>query len=217
MALRVRLAAEPQLGGHTPRPQAPGDSLASIQLHETALNNFVHQLDLDGQTLTLPELRHRVAQRLNRPAIAAGDRENDDLSIRFAAQDAVSVRCQNGQVVITLSIVWMSKPPRTWENFRVQAFYRPQPRGRSAELVRDEVIHLTGPRLGMRTQIALRGIFGTTFAENHPLELLPDTIIKDPRLAGLAVTQFVVEDGWIGIAIGREPRTAAVVQAKEQK
>ena len=40
------------------------------------------------------------------------------------------------------------------------------------------------------------------------LNLLPDTIGKDQRLAGLEVTQLVVEDGWIATAIG-PVRTAA--------
>jgi hypothetical protein len=208
MALRVRLAAEAQLGGHTPRPQAPADSLASVQIHETALNNLVHQLDLDGQTMTLPELRQRLAQRLNRPEIAKVSSEHDDLSITFARQDAASVRLQNGQVIIALCIARLSKSPYSWDNFRVEACYHPEPEGRSADLVRHEVIHLTGQRLTTRSQVALRGIFGTAFSENHPLKLTPDAIVNDPRLAGLAVTQFVVEDGWVALAIGRELRTA---------
>ena len=34
--MRVRLAGNDQLGSHTPRPQAPADSLASVQIHESA-------------------------------------------------------------------------------------------------------------------------------------------------------------------------------------
>jgi hypothetical protein len=217
MALRVRLAAEAQLGGHTPRPQAPLDSLASIQIHESALNNLVHQFDLDGQTMTLPEIRARLAQRLNRPDIAKVASEHDDLTVTFARQDAATVRLEKGQAVITLSIARLAKPPYAWDNFRVQAFYRPQPEGRLANLVREEVIHLSGPRLTTRNQVALRGIFGTAFSENHPLKLMPEAVINDPRLAGLAVTQFVIDDGWIGLAVGREPRTAKAARGAATK
>ena len=35
----IRVAGENQLGSHTPRPRAVSDSLASVQVHETALTN----------------------------------------------------------------------------------------------------------------------------------------------------------------------------------
>ena len=52
------------------------------------------------------------------------------------------VRCQDGQIVLTLSIAQLSKSPRKWKNFQIQAFYRPKVEGRSAELVREGVIHI---------------------------------------------------------------------------
>jgi len=38
---RYRLAGFEQAGAFTPRPQAPADSLLSIQVHESMLNNIV--------------------------------------------------------------------------------------------------------------------------------------------------------------------------------
>ena len=49
LTMRLRLAADHQLGAHTPRPRAPSDSLASFQIHESAFNNLVSQLDLNGR------------------------------------------------------------------------------------------------------------------------------------------------------------------------
>ena len=42
-SMRIRLAGPDQLGGHTPRPQAPSDSLASVQIHESMLNNVLER------------------------------------------------------------------------------------------------------------------------------------------------------------------------------
>ena len=36
------------------------------------------------------------------------------------------------------------------------------------------------------------------------MRLVPDNIVQDPRLADLAVTQTLIDDGWIGISIGPE-------------
>ena len=54
--MRLRLAGDEQVGSHTPRPQAPADSLASVQIHESVLRNVVERLNLDGRTFTLPQL-----------------------------------------------------------------------------------------------------------------------------------------------------------------
>ncbi len=63
---RLRVAGAEQLGGHTPRPRAPADSLASIQVHESALTNASMSLGLDGQRFTAPELQKVLREKLSR-------------------------------------------------------------------------------------------------------------------------------------------------------
>ena len=208
MVMRFRLAAEGQLGSAAPRPQAPSDSLASVQIHETAANNFLTQLELDGRHFTLPELSRHVATRLNRPSPWATDPEHDDVTITFAAKDALSVRFRQGQLGLTLAIAKLEAGRRMWKDFRVLVFYRPEVSDASAELVRDGVIQLIGPRLNGTGQIAVRGIFAKTFPKNGHWNLLPDRFLHDENLKDLGLTQVEIEDGWIGLAIG--PRRAAV-------
>jgi hypothetical protein len=203
--MRLRLGGEDQLGSHTPRPEAPGDSLASLQIHESMLNNGIQRLQLAGRTFTLPELSKHVAELLNCPAPWPTNPENDDVKITFAARDPIVVRCQDGQLVITLSIAQLSKPPRKWTNFQIRAFYQPAVNGRSAELVREGVIHLMGPRLTAGSQFALRGIFSHAFSKKVPWVLTPERFLKEQKLKDTAITQFVIEDGWIGLALGPKP------------
>src|SRR5690606_20187844 len=63
---RLRLATEQHLGAHTPRPSAPSDSLASFQLHESAFNNALRGLELDGKRMTVPELHQALADKIRR-------------------------------------------------------------------------------------------------------------------------------------------------------
>ena len=88
-----------------------------------------------------------------------------------------------------------------WKNFQIRAFYKPEVQGRSAQLVRDGVIHLTGQRLDTGAQIALRGIF-SGLRRRTPWELVPEQIVKEPKLDDAAITQFVIDDGWIGVSLG---------------
>jgi hypothetical protein len=201
LVMRLRLAADEQLAASTPRPRAPADSLASCQIHESALNNAIDQLGLDGGTFTLAEIRGRIAEVSHRPEMLAQDPGRDDVRITFVDNDAVRVRCQEGRIAVTLTIDKMSSWPNHWKDFRVRAYYRPEIDGRSVRLARDGLIELDArKRLG--SQITLRGIFAGTFSRQHPWQPIPELLATDPRFAGLAVTQFVIDDGWIGVAFG---------------
>ena len=118
------------------------------------------------------------------------------------------MHCRDGQVILTLSIAELSKEPRQWNNFQVNVFYKPEINGRSAELVRDGAIHLIGERMSMGSQIALRGVFSKAFPSNQRVNLMPERFLKDANLKDLSVSQFTIDDGWIGVAIGDKAREA---------
>ncbi len=202
MTMRLRVATGEQLAASTPRPQAPADSLISVQIHESTLNNMLGQLDLDGHTMSVAELRKRIADRFNRPEVLNNQGDNDDAMVHFADQDAVRVECRDGQVAMILTIVSLRRPPHVWRDFQVRAFYRPSINGRQAELVRDGVVHLLGDRLDTGAQLALRGVFSKTFTNKRSLNVTPEVFLKDPRLAQFGATQFVIDDGWIALAFG---------------
>ncbi len=200
--MRLRLAGEDQLGGNTPRPMAPSDSVLSFQIHETAMNNAIEGMALGGKSLTLTELARHVAERLHRDEPWEIGPANKNVTITFAKQNAVTVRCRNGRVELTLSIARLRKRRRSWKDFQVRAVYRPEVDGRSAELVRDGIIHFTGNRMSTTSQIALRGVFAKVFSKTRPIALTPERLVTDKKLAALAVTQFAIADGWIGVAYG---------------
>ncbi len=204
LTIRLRLAGEDQLGGHTPRPRAPADSLASFQIHETAINNILQRLSLEGRSFTLPELSRYVAARLNRDEFFEIEPEHEDVTITFAKQDALGVRLRDGRAVLSLSIAQLRRSPRQWNDFQVHVFYRPRTSGRSARLSRDGIIQFSGRRISMGSQIALRGIFAKTFSRRRFWKLTPQRLSTDPKFADLSVTQFEIEDGWIGLAMGRK-------------
>ena len=105
------------------------------------------------------------------------------------------------------AIARLSKSPRNWRNFQIRALYKPEAHGRSAQLVRDGVIQLIGPR-NMGSQLALRGIFSHALSRKAPWELIPEKIVNQPKLQNAAITQFVIDDGWIGLSLGPKPQTA---------
>ena len=198
--VRFRVAGDDQLGAHTPRPCAPSDSLASVQVHESVLNNAADQLGLNGQTFTLPELHRTIADKLGLPQGVSDDLP-EDAQVTFAAQDAVLIRCDDGKIWVTLSITELSQGRRKFKNFKATAVYHLVSHGLHTELERDGVVQLAGKRLNLGEQIALRGVVSKMFSQNRRPQVIPPEQAADARLTGLRVTQLVVVDGWIGLAI----------------
>lgn len=211
VTLRLRLATDEQLAACTPRPQALAGSLASVQIHQSLLNNVGEQLQLDGQSYSLPELQQHLAGILGLAPETFNEEYPADMRITFAEQDSVQVRFTSGRVMITLSIAELRKYPSSWRDFQVRAFYKPVRHGLDVRFARDGTVQLWGKHFGIQPQIALRGIFSRVFSQDRQLTLLDPKLATDPRLAGLEVTQCVTTDGWIGLSLGqrRAPRTAS--------
>jgi len=202
LVARVRIAHANGLTAHTPRPRAPSDSLASLQLHETGLSSLASGLELAGQRVTAQEF----ANRLSRIAPYLANREISDdakeAQIMFAQEDPVSFQLQEGKLQVTWNIEELVVRGRANRNFKVHVFYVPTADGLVAKFD-----HAAGPYLEGKirnaTRMRLQTIFGKVFREEGQL-VFGQQRAGDPRLTGLMLTQLVIDDGWLGIAIGPE-------------
>jgi len=210
---RVRLANQEQLGAHTPRPRAPSDSWLSLQLHQSAMNNAIDGLDLNGRKFTLPELFAWVAEKLDQPKLAELDDIPDDVSVTFADKDAVRLKCEDGGIEVTFAFARMSRGRKTWRNFTVRSVYRPEAQGLEPRFVRDDTIHLDGSLRG-KVEPGIRAIFSRVLSKNRDLRLLDEKTTSDPRMQDLRISQFVSEDGWLGLAYS--PQRGAKVAHRPQ-
>ncbi|MEX2168158.1 MAG: hypothetical protein WD851_02520 [Pirellulales bacterium] len=210
---RLRLASVDQLAAYTPRPQAPADSLFSVQLHETALNNAMQGLRLGARRLTSVELADLLAEKLN--FITSEIPETARRTTFQFADDAVQLRFEEGRLHVTLAIREMLHDRSAVRDFKVHAYYRPEVEGISAKLVRDGSLQMEG-RLRHSDRARLHAVFGKALAENSTLELvrLPDDADTAQRLAGLMVTQLVIDDGWLGLSIGPEAEDRTAVRTR---
>ena len=74
-------------------------------------------------------------------------------------------------------------------------------------MVRDGIVQLGGRRIPTGQQIALRGIFAKTFSSRRAWNLTPQRLATEEKFADLTVTQFVIDDGWLGVALGPQRPT----------
>ncbi len=199
---RYRIAGHEQLSAHTPRPQAPGDSLLSVQVHETALNNIVNHLNLEGRRIELRELYKEVTTVFDKNAPPPPDDLPEDVYVTFMDSDPFRIDCEDGRVRLTIRVKQLEHGKSKWSNFTVRAYYAPHSDQLDANLARDGVVELIGERLRIGDQIALRGIFSRVLSRNRKLSLVNKQIALSPELKDQQVTQLVIHDGWIGVALG---------------
>lgn len=207
---RLRLATEQHLGAHTPRPSAPSDSLASFQLHESAFNNSLRGLELDGKRLTVPDLHQALAEKIHRRGEVAPADLPRGAKVEFAKHDAVRIICHGDRIELILNIVELRNGRDSIRGVGVHAFFRPVVDGLELKLVRDGSLQFSGAHLRTGPRMVLHSVFGKLLPKDQELPVLAANLNDDPRFVGLMVTQLVIDDGWVAVSIGpaRPHRTA---------
>src|SRR5262249_9368791 len=137
-----------------------------------------------------------------------------DVHVTFAKENPVVVRCQQGTVHLTLAIAELSQGTRQWRDFEINAQYEPQIEDLHVRLVRKGPIELGGDSYKGQSALVLRGVFAKLLPRERSVELVPKIIADNRNFYDLVVTQAVIEDGWLAIAIGPDhsagtPREAA--------
>ena len=210
---RARLAGPQQLGAHTPRPRAPSDSWFSLQVHQSALNNGLEGLALDGRTFTLDQLFAWLAKKLDQPGLAQQEDLPEDVRLTFAPKDAIRLVFEDDHVDVHLSFAELRQGSTRWRNFTVKTSYRPEPDGLAPLFVRDTGISLSK---GVKSRTVLYGIFSKVLSKNRDLRLLGESLTSDPRVQNLEITQFVVEHGWIALAYSAQRKGNDVARRPRQ-
>lgn len=217
---RYRIAAREQLSAHTPRPQAPGDSLLSVQVHDTAFNNILEKLELKGRRVELRELYKELNDRFRSAPAEIPEDMPEGVYLTFADEDPVRLDCQDGRVRLTIRLKELAQGTRNrWSNFTVRGYYAPSADQLEANLVREGIIELIGDKghIGIGDQIALRGIFAKVLSRNRKVHVINQQIAQAKELHDQQVTQFVIHDGWVGVALGpKAPGRQAAMHPKAE-
>ena len=215
--MKVRLANNEQLAAHTQRPFAPSDSLASMQMHETALNNAIARLGLDGQKMSVPELYQYFAEKFGREDATPPADLPARASIQFADRDAIRVNCDGDRFELILTVKQLGHGRDKIKNFEAHAFFRPVVNGLEVKLVRDGTLQFNGRRLKTGPRVVLHSVLGKLLRKDQEITLIRSTLQSDPRLAGIMVTQLEVDNGWIALALGPAHPQRTAWRSSEQR
>lgn len=218
LIVRYRVASEMQMGANTARPIAPADSLISVQIHQSAFNNVASQIVTGGRDWTAQELADQIADFLKQPKKQLELEQGEDVRFRFQHNNPITLDFQDGKLWLTLRFESIEQPGRLHiKNFVIHAAYNPVVNGLWAGLERDGTVSVEGPKLSSRDRLPLRTIFTKVLANQEAIPVVADWIIEDERAKGLAVSQLVLRDGWIGVAISQEDSPHIAILEKQMR
>ncbi len=215
LSARYRVAGPWQLAAHTPRPRALSNSLFSMQVHQSAINNVFERLAPAEQTKNISILAEEIFAMFGRQPNSMIDQMPADVQVRFAATRPITIQWQDDRMTMTFRIVQLKAEGGVdLRHFIVRAFYRPQYEGLQASFVRDGHLSIQAPRLTMGQRLGIRAVFNRVFDEQQPIKITSDALIQHPALDRCEVNQLVLRDGWLAFAIAPQPsqpttRTAA--------
>ena len=200
---RFRVAGDWQMAAHTPRPRSPSDSLVSIQIHQSAINNTLEQLLPSGEAIAIDEVLRQIAKSFGQENWETPQDMPEGVEIRFSSTRPVSIQVEDGKMTLTLRIVQLKRGRAIdLRNVIVKAEYRPEVNGLHAYFVRDGHLSITGPNMSMRKRLPARTIFNKVLSTNHALPITVKGLEKRPVLEGLQLTQLELARGWIALALG---------------
>ncbi len=215
LAIDYRLAGVHQLAAHGYRPELPKDSLVGIQIHESALNNLLHNLDLDGKSGKLVDVMSRIADQLGVEEFEAPVDVPETVMVRFMERESVRIRFYKGKVQLMIQMRQLQNKRLGWKNFAILAEYAPSSDAISGTLQRQGVIQILGRGLRLGDRIALQTIFNKVLPSTKTLTLLSESITGHPNMQTARVEQFEIEQGWLTFAVTEAKPAIANVEEEE--
>lgn len=213
MVVRYRIGGRDQMAANTARPLDSASSLMSFQLHQSAINNAISRIGLNGNQFTIDELVAHLrgfigAENSTQPRVKS-DRHAE---IGFAYFDPILVEFQEGQLKVTLNLrsLKIGEKGKVWKNVSLTAAYRFVRDGMKIQLQQnDDGTRIRGKRLRFGDRAAISTVMKVLFKKEYSVESLPDKIAQRIDTSQLEISQLSVSDGWLAVSVDdREFNTA---------
>mgnify|MGYP001175902721 CR=1 FL=1 len=217
LAIDYRLAGIHQLAAHGFRPEIPQQTLVGIQVHESALNNLLHNLDLDGKSGKLIDVMQRIADQLGVENFTVPVDVPETVMVRFMERESIRIRFYQSKVQLMIQMRQLQNKRLGWRNFAILAEYAPSSDAINGTLQRQGVIQILGNGLRLGDRIALQTIFNKVLPSTQTLSLLSESIVQHPNMGTAEIELFEINQGWLTFAVTDKKRVAATVEDKSER
>ena len=213
MVVRYRIGGRDQMAANTARPLDKADSLMSFQLHQSAVNNAISRIGLNGNKFTVDELITHLQEFVGAENSAEPRPKSDrHAEIGFAYFDPILVEFQDDQLRVTLNLrsLKIGDKGKVWKNVSLTAAYRFVRDGMKIQLQQnDDGTRIRGKRLRFSDKAAISTVMKVLFKKEYSVASLPEKLAQRIDTSQLEISQLSVSDGWLAVSVDdREIKTA---------
>ncbi|MDB2525174.1 hypothetical protein N9X53_00665 [Mariniblastus sp.] len=213
MVVRYRIGGRDQMAANTARPLDSATSLMSFQLHQSAINNAISRIGLNGNKFTVDELVTHLKEFVGAGNSTEPRAESDrHAEIGFAYFDPILVEFQEDQLRVTLNLrsLKIGEKGKVWKNVSLTAAYRFVRDGMKIQLQQnDDGTRIRGKRLRFGDKAAISTVMKVLFKKEYSVASLPEKIAQRIDTSQLEISQLSVSDGWLAVSVDdREAKTA---------
>ncbi len=213
MVVRYRIGGRDQMAANTARPLDSASSLMSFQLHQSAVNNAISRIGLNGNQFTVDELVEHLRGFVGAEDTAEPPAKSDQhAEIGFAYFDPILVEFQEDQLRVTLNLrsLKIGERGKVWKNISLTAAYRFVRDGMKIQLQQnDDGTRIRGKRLRFGDKAAISTVMKVLFKKEYSVASLPEKIAQRIDTSQLEISQLSVSDGWLAVSVDdREFNTA---------
>ncbi len=205
LVLRYRLAGFDQMAADTPRPTIDDQMAASMQLHESTINNGLSRFELAGKTFTLPTLLTHLQTKIG-THLEALDEKSHQVEVEFAPFDAIRVDFDQDHIVLSVNLKRLQiERGKDWRNVTVQTRYTVEFDGFYLTLQQVGGVRAEGNRVRVRDEMAIGAIFDNVLKDEYRFSLLPENYKTDFSRLGIQLVHVGLSDGWLSVAYHDAP------------
>ncbi len=206
--VRYRIAGRDQMAAFTARPEADPGNLFSMQIHESAINNLLGKININGKRFTAKEFVEHLRELIGPTDFMANasPAKNPDADFTFASIEGIHVAFNDDKLELSLNLAQLNLgKSQRWRNFTVTAIYIPRVNGLNIRFIQDANcgLRLGGSRLGIADEVSLRTVFNSTFPESFSVPPLTQVAPAHIHLADLEISQLVFSHGWVGVSLSK--------------
>jgi hypothetical protein len=218
-----RKALRDQIAAFTDPPKADNDTILSVRVHETLVNN-ASEITLAGRTITQEFVEEQLKERDGElPESLTSDPDQPPWSITFAKRKPVEINSKDGSFKLTIRGSRYTSGDRSFPAMDIWVAYKIESAADKIRLVRDGEVQIYPPgfvpggdkKLSV-SETSLRRIlqkrFGKVFKEIvdiEPLELPDQLAAAGP----LPMEQLEArKDGWMAIGWRKKDKSSGKVK-----
>jgi hypothetical protein len=206
----------PLAGAAALPPLAPAGSLASVQLHQSAINNVLKRLELGGREYPLKDLCHQLCTALSLPRADKIDCIPESITLRFANEQPLRVDFRQGQAHLVARLASFRMGEQQWHDLTIRCAYQFDDRSHLPVLQRVGQVKVESRQLGLMDRMILDGVFAGLLAGAERIPVLPAELASHPGLSQVAATQRHLGHGWLALAVGPQPPRDSLADAAKR-